>query len=240
MGRHIVAIAQERGHDVLVLSRSTGVDLTTGVGLGQKLDGADVVIDVTGVSSQSASKSTTFFETVTTNLMHAEKAAGVAHHLALSIVGVNKAPFGYYAGKNRQEEVVSGGLVPWTILRATQFHEFAQLLHGRFTVGPVTFVPAMASQPVAAREVGKRLVVLAEGQPAGRPADLAGPEVLRMVDMVRAFKKAIGATGPVVEFPLPGGFGTAMRNGTLLAGPTADRGSQTYAEWVDEIAREHR
>lgn len=225
---------------MLVLSRSTGVDLTTGVGLAQRLDGVDAVIDVTGVASQSAAKSTTFFETVSTNLMDAEEAAGVHHHLALSIVGVNNAPFGYYAGKNRQEEVVRVGPVPWTILRATQFHEFAQLLHGRFTVGPVTLVPTMASQPIAAREVAERLVLLAEGQPAGQSADLAGPEVLRMADMVRAFKTAIGATGAVVEFPLPGGMGKAMRSGTLLAGATADRGSQTYAQWVADVASTRR
>lgn len=237
VGRHVVDVARERGHDVVILSRSAGVDLMTGAGLARTIDGTAAVIDVVSVATQSAKKSKEFYETTTNNLLAAEKTAGVPHHLALSIVGSDRAPFGYYAGKQRQEQLVSAGPVPWTILRATQFHEFAQQLYGQMRFGSITVVPKMISQPVAAREVGERLVTLAEGRPAGRPADFAGPEELRMADMVRAYAAAIGATGPIMEITLPGGFGKALRDGTILPGPSADHGTQTYADWVASVRR---
>jgi uncharacterized protein YbjT (DUF2867 family) len=130
---------------------------------------------------------------------------------------------------------VRAGRVPWTILRATQFHEFAAQILGQVRVGPVSLVPKMMSQPVAAREVAERLVELAESGPAGLATDLAGPEVLRMRDLVRAYATATGVTGPILELPLPGGFGKALRDGTILAGPGADRGTQTFAEWIAEL-----
>ncbi|KQM17910.1 3-beta hydroxysteroid dehydrogenase [Plantibacter sp. Leaf171] len=235
VGRHVVAVAEERGHRVVSLSRATGVDLVSGVGLAQQLEAADVVIDVTSTATQSAAKSSAFFGGVTRTLLDAEGAAGVPHHVALSIVGSDRAPFGYYAGKAVQEELVSTGRIPWTILRATQFHEFAQQMVERFRFGPVTMVPTMTSQPVAAHEVAERLVELAEGEPQGRPADLAGPEALRMSAMVKAYTAARGIRGPVIEIPLPGGFGKAMRDGTTLAGPDAQRGVQTFAQWIDGL-----
>jgi uncharacterized protein YbjT (DUF2867 family) len=208
------------------------VDLLTGSGLAGQLEGLDAVLDVTSISTQSAGVSTEFFRAVTTNLLRAERDEDVGHHLALSIVGVDTAPHGYYAGKAAQEELVSGGPVPWTLLRATQFHEFAAQLHGRVAIGPLHLVPVMRSQPVAAREVAQRLVELAEAGPAGRVRDLGGPEVLRMVDAVRDWARATGRRGPVLALPLPGGFGRALRDGTLLPGPGADLGTRTFAEWV--------
>ncbi|GHD52888.1 SDR family oxidoreductase [Mycetocola manganoxydans] len=240
VGRHVVDIARERGNEVVILSRFTGVDLLTRTGLDQRLEGTDAVIDVTSILTQSGPKSRAFFSIVTANLLEAEKAAGVGHHIVLSIVGSDRAPFGYYAGKAAQEQLVTGGEVPWTILRATQFHEFAGQLYLRIKLGPVNIVPTMTSQPVAAREVAERLVELAEATPSGRATDIAGPEVLRMADMVTRYKKAIGAPGPVLEAPLPGGFGTAMRDGTLLPGPSAELGSQTFADWVAGVEQEHR
>src|SRR5690606_28447067 len=103
----------------------------------------------------------------------AEAAAGVGHHVALSIVGVDRAPYGYYAGKALQERLVTEGEVPWTILCATQFHEFAGQIYGQVKLGPIVVVPVMRSQPVAAREVAERLVELATDAPAGRVPDLA-------------------------------------------------------------------
>ncbi|WP_291037713.1 NAD(P)H-binding protein [Herbiconiux sp.] len=236
VGRHVVEVARARGHEAVVLSRSSGVDLTNGAGIAAALAGVDVVIDTASTATQSADESRAFFGAVTTNLLTAEEQAGVAHHVALSIVGSDRAPFGYYAGKAEQERLVRAGRVPWTILRATQFHEFAAQILGQVRVGPVSLVPKMLSQPVAAREVAERLVELAESGPAGLTTDLAGPEVLRMRDLVRAYAAATGVTGPILELPLPGGFGKALRDGTILAGPGADRGTQTFAEWIAELA----
>ena len=237
VGRHVVEVARHRGHEVVVLARSAGIDLVNGANLADRLAGVAVVIDVASISTQSAQASKGFFGAVTRHLLAAEHDAGVTHHIALSIVGSDRAPFGYYAGKAVQEHLVSTGRVPWTILRATQFHEFAQQLYGRFAIGPINVVPKMFSQPVAAQEVADRLVVLAETGPAGHPADLAGPEILRMADMVRAYAAASGGRGPILEIPLPGGFGTAMRDRTLLAGDSADLGTQTFAEWLTGVTR---
>jgi uncharacterized protein YbjT (DUF2867 family) len=236
VGRHVVDVARERGHDVVVLARSAGIDLVAGSNVARALDGVDAVVDVTSTTTQSSRASEEFFGSVTRHLLAAEAKAGGSHHLALSIVGSDRAPFGYYAGKAVQERLVRTGDIPWTILRATQFHEFAAQLHDRFTFGPVTVVPTMFSQPVAAREVGERLVMLAESGPAAYATDLAGPDVRRMADMVRAYAAAAGLRGRILEVPLPGGFGKAMRDRTLLAGSGADLGVQTFGEWVAQQA----
>ncbi|RBY89413.1 SDR family oxidoreductase [Blastococcus sp. TF02A-30] len=238
VGRHVVEVARDRGHEVLVLSRSAGVDLVGGTGLGSTLAGVDAVLDVASVMTQSAESSVRFFRAVTTHLLAAEERAGVPHHVALSVVGADRAPWGYYAGKVVQEELVARGPVAWTLLRATQFHEFAQQLHGQLGIGPLHAAPVMRSQPVAAREVAERLVALAEGAPAGRVPDLAGPEVLRMTDMVRSYARAAGRGGFVLPVPLPGKLGRAFRDGTLTAGPGADLGVRTFAQWVAEVSRE--
>ena len=122
--------------------------------------------------------------------------------------------------------------VPWTLLRATQFHEFARQMFERGKAGPLVFVPAMRSQPVAAREVAERLVTLAEGAPSGRVPDLGGPRVERMSELSRRWGEAAHLPGRVVEVPLPGAFGRQLRDGSLLAGPDADVGTQTFTEWL--------
>jgi uncharacterized protein YbjT (DUF2867 family) len=235
VGRHIVDIVRERGHDPVILTRSAGVDLVTGDGLAGSLDDVDVVIDVASTTTLSDAASRAFFGAVTRNLLVAEVEAGVGHHIALSIVGTADAPYGYYAGKLLQEQLVEAGPVPWTILRATQFHEFSAQILARMKAGPFVVVPRMQSQPVAAREVAARLVTLATGAPAGRAADLAGPRVERLADMVRRYTRAAGRSERIVEMPLPGAYGRAMRDGTLLPGPGAELGAQTFDAWVAAV-----
>lgn len=235
VGRHVVAVARERGHVIRPISRADGVDLVTGRGLEPALAGADAVIDVASTFTQKAAASEAFFRATTSALLAAGQRTGVAHHLALSIVGIDDSPHDYYAGKIVQEELVTGGAVPWTILRATQFHEFAGQVSG-FRAGPIGLAPRMRSQPVAARTVAERLVDLAEGTPAGRVADLAGPREEWMPDMVRRYLRAIGTPRPVVGLPLPGPGGRAQRDGTLLARPGAELAGPTFAEWVAALA----
>ncbi len=237
VGVHVVEVARERGHEVVVLSRSAGVDLVSGSGLPDALSGVDAVIDVASTQTIAAKESTAFFAAVTRNLLTAEGAAGVRHHVALSIVGIDKAPYAYYAGKVEQERLVRAGAVPWTILRATQFHEFAAQIRSQTSFGPLTVVPRMVSQPIAAREVAERLIDLAERPPAGRVADLGGPREERMAKMVRRYARAIGARGPVLEVPLPGAYGRAMRDGTLVTTQDSDHGLQTFDQWSDAQAR---
>ena len=235
MGRHVVERARAAGHDVVVLARSQGVDVASGQGLEQALEGVNAVIDVLSISTLSTEESTRFFETTTRALLAAAERAGVSHHVALSIVGIDGATEGYYVGKLAQEALVEKGPVPWTILRATQFHEFATQLYGRAKIGPFHVAPRMRTQPVAALEVAEALVELAAQPPAGRVPDLAGPREESMVDMVRAYARARGNRLWIPAISLPGAAGRAQRDGSLLPGPGARLGRQTFAEWVSAL-----
>ena len=232
LGRHVVEVARLRGHEVAVFARGQGVDLVAGTGLTAALAGVEVVVDVTSIPTQSARESDAFYRTVTRNLLAAEKATGVAHHLALSIVGAVEAPYGYYSGKALQEQLVEQSEVPWTIQRATQFHEIAGQIIERLGRGPFLIAPRMRCQPVSAREVAGRLLDLAEAGPVGRVPDFGGPQEEQMVDMVRALKTTTGRKGWVVPVPLPGALGRALRDGTLIPGPGADHGTETFGAWL--------
>lgn len=224
VGRHVVDVARERGHDVVVLARAEGVDLTTGAGLAERLVGVAAVVDVTSVATQKRAEAEEFFGAVTRHL----QAAGAAHVVALSIVGIDDVDTGYYAGKRLQERLLAEGDVPWSVLRATQFHEFAEQALHFVRVGPFSLVPRMLSQPVAAREVAEALVDLAETGPSGRVPDLAGPERHDMVDLARR----VAAGRRVVPVRVPGQAGRAMRSGALC--PTGDgpRGRITFDAWL--------
>ena len=162
IGRMVTDRVRAAGYRPVVLARSTGVDLRTGTGLDAALAGVDAVIDVVNIGTQRRRTAVDFFGTATATLLRAERRAGVRHHVTLSIVGIDRVDTGYYAGKRRQEEVVTRGDVPWTILRSTQFHEFAGMLLDLLP-GPVAVVPNQLSRPVAAREVADHLVALAAG-----------------------------------------------------------------------------
>jgi uncharacterized protein YbjT (DUF2867 family) len=202
----------------VVLSRGHGVDLMTGSGLDAALTGADAVVDVSNVTTMNKSVAVNFFDTAGTHLVGAAERAGVRHLVTLSIVGVDRVKNPYYTGKLRQEEIVRGGAVPWTILRATQFHDFAgQLMSG--IPGPVAIVPKGRVQPVAVREVAEAL------------ADLAGPREESLVDMARRLIAAGGARRrPVVPVHLPGG----MNSGGLLPTGPGPRGTVTFDDWLKE------
>jgi len=232
VGSHVVEAARERGHTVIVLSRGYSVDLVSGVGVEGALEGVDAVIDVVSITTLDGAEAVAFFEATTRTLLAAEEVSGVGHHLALSIVGIDRAPEGHYAGKIAQERLVEGGRVPWTIVRATQFHEFAEQIYARAKVGPFHVAPKMRTQPIAAREVAEHLVALAEAGPAGRTRELAGPKEERLVDMVRGLARARGSRAWIPAIPLRGAFGRAQRDGSLLPEPGAILGAQTYAEWL--------
>lgn len=234
VGSHVLAALKERGHETVTLSRSTGVDLMSSDGLEQALQGADAVVDVTSTGAQSSKASVRFFGTVTRNLLTAEKRAGVPHHVALSIVGAAKADSGYYAGKAAQERAVMALPGGWTILRATQFHEFAQQMTTRAAFGPLQLAPVARCQPIAAAEVGEALAEIAVGEPRGLDRDLAGPREEQMTRMIRAYLAATGARRLVVNLTMPGAMGKGMRDGSILPGPDARLGTQTFDEWLAE------
>jgi uncharacterized protein YbjT (DUF2867 family) len=234
VGKYVVESVEAHGATPVVLARSRGVDLVTGKGLGDALQGVTAVIDVSNVSALTAKKATAFFETATRNLLTAGERAGVAHHVALSIVGCDRVDMGYYRSKLRQEELVLTGPVPGSVLRATQFHEFAaQVIAYR---GPIAFSVKSLNQPIAAREVAEALVDMAVSAPVGLGPELAGPEPHEMTDLIRRLLHARGSRRLVVSFPMPGRAGKAMAGGGLLPTSPGPRGTQTFDEWLSTDA----
>jgi uncharacterized protein YbjT (DUF2867 family) len=227
-GRHVVETLSAAGHEPVVLARSAGVDLLTGAGLDDALAGVDVTIDVSNVTTLKRAESVGFFDRAGRQLLGAAARAGVRHHVALSIVGIDRVTTGYYQGKLRQEEIVREGLVPWTVLRATQFHEFAEQILDRMP-GPLALVPRLTVQPVAVREVAEALVALAAGEPQKAAPDLAGPRVEALPDMARRLvRTGTVRRRAVVPLWLPG----PMAHGGLLPTGPGPRGTQTFEQWL--------
>jgi uncharacterized protein YbjT (DUF2867 family) len=231
IGKLVVEHARGQGHTPVVLARSAGVDLATGAGLDAALAGTDAAIDVTNITTTSRRKALAFFGSATGNLQRSAHQAGVSHLVVLSIVGVDRVDLGYYAGKLHQEKVALAGPVPATVLRATQFHEFATQMLGH-AVGPIVAVPRMRSQPVAAREVAAELLRLATGEPQGLAPELAGPQVLMMAPLVRSLVRARGLRKIVLSVPVPGAGGRAVARGGLLPAGPGPRGTETFAQWL--------
>lgn len=232
LGRHVVDAVREAGCEPVPLSRSTGTDLVTESGLVEALDGTSAVIDASATSSTSTAASIDFFTTVTDNLLRAERTAGVPHHVAISIIGAARVRANYYAGKAAQEDLLRQREGGWSLLRTTQFHDFAEQLIGHGAVGPLQVVPTMRSQPIATDVVADELVAIATGEPQGIVPDLAGPQEENMADLVRQLLAASGRSRPVLQIPLPGAWGRGMRDGSLLPAPTARRSGPTFAQWL--------
>lgn len=236
VGTHVVETARARGHEIVVLTRGSGVDLVAGTGVDVALDGVDAVIDVASVTTLDTKEAIAFFASVTRNLLAAEERAAVSHHITLSIVGIDGATQGYYVGKQAQEQLVEASDVPWTILRATQFHEFALQMFTNAKLGPLHVAPKMRTQPIAAREVASRLVELTETGPSGRVADLAGPREESLSSMVKAYARARGYRGWIPAIALPGETGRRQRDGSALPGSGAQIGRETFADWLTALA----
>ncbi len=234
MGQLVVKELTTTGHDPVVLARSRGVDLITGLGLDEKLSGCEALIDVSNVTTMRNKVAVAFFGAATAQLLRAGAQAGVGHLVTLSIVGVDTVDYGYYLGKRRQEELVAAGPLPWSVLRTTQFHEFAQQLLDR-SPGPLALVPKMRVQPVAACEVAATLVDRATGLPGGFVPPMAGPEQLELTDMTHRLLKARPSRRLLVPIRLPGRAGAAMAGGGLLPADPYLRGHRTYAQYLADL-----
>jgi uncharacterized protein YbjT (DUF2867 family) len=229
MGSIIVRALRAAGHEPVVLSRTAGVDVTRWVHP-DRLYGATGLIDVTNVRTTRKSRSIRFFEAATTNLLEAARRAGVQHHVALSIVGADRVDFGYYLGKRRQEGLVADAAIPTSLVRSTQFYEFADQLVARS--GPVVLVPKMLCRPVAAREVADLLVSTLLGAASRGVVEIAGPEDRQLVDMVRSVVAGHGQHRMIVPVKLRGRAGDEMACGGLLPTTPGPRGVETFDQWL--------
>jgi uncharacterized protein YbjT (DUF2867 family) len=231
-GRALLVAAQNAGYVTVPISRTSGVDLRTRQGLTAILNGVDAVIDLTSTRKVTTKAAISFFGAVTENLLIAEREASVPHHVVLSIIGVAQAESGYYAGKAIQERKVMRSDRGWSILRTTQFHEFAAQTANRGIIGGIQVVPTMKSQPVAVAEVATELVRIVDNGPSGLVPDFAGPKEEDVAAMVRRYLRATGLNRPVLSLPVPGSMGAIMRKGGLLPKSGARLGHQTFDEWL--------
>jgi uncharacterized protein YbjT (DUF2867 family) len=236
LGRHVADVATERGHDVVACSRSSGQDVTTGEGLDAAFDGAAAVIDAANVMTWRRSVALGFFDASAKHVQSAARTAGVAHVCVVSIVGIDRLrSLGYYDAKLTHERRHLDGDVPSSVVRATQFHEFAGQVLSLATVGPLGAVPSLRVQTVAARSVAALLVDAVEAGPArGRLPDVAGPGPVRELPaLARALLAARGSRTRVLALRVPGAAGRAVRDGALLPAHDARLVGPTFEAWLD-------
>jgi len=199
IGSKLVKRLRADGHDALAASPDTGVDSITGKGLAEAVQGAQVVVDVSNAPNWSDAAVMDFFQTSARNILAAETAAGVGHHVALSVVGTDRLQgSGYFRAKLAQEDAIKAAAVPWTILRATQFFEFIGRIADSGTKDGTVPLPPVFFQPEAADDVAAALAGIAEGAPVNGTVELAGPERFRLDELVRRYLSETGDPRQVV------------------------------------------
>ncbi|PXX65216.1 uncharacterized protein YbjT (DUF2867 family) [Nocardia tenerifensis] len=238
LGKHVVDVLTERGHEVVAFSRKNGVDIETGAGLAEALDGVRIVIDASSTPSADKDIATEFFTAAARNLHEAGRAAGVERLVVVSIIGIDNATAGYNAAKLAHERRLLEGPLPVRILRAAQFHELVEVMTQWGTQGDVAYLPKMRTQLVAARAVAEALVDLAldpapESAGSGFP-EIAGPQAETMAGAATLFAARVGAPTEIIESSDPDNPDrAAFEDGTLLPGSHAVLAGPTYAEWLD-------
>jgi uncharacterized protein YbjT (DUF2867 family) len=237
IGKKLVAILRKRGHEVVAASPSSGVNSVTGEGLAQALAGASVVVDVTNSPSWEDAAVLKFFETSTRNLLAAERAAGVGHHVALSVVGADRmSDNGFMRAKVAQEGLIKAGQVPYTIVRATQFFEFLGGIAESGAAGDTIRLPTAPMQPLAADDVAAALADVAVEPPVNGTVELSGPEVLSIAAFVGRYLAATGDTRAVVPDPQARYFGAALDDRGLTPGGKARIGPTRFEAWIGRTA----
>ena len=233
LGRHVCAELAARGHEVRAIGRSSPdfpVDLTTGDGLSAALDSCNAVVDASNATS--AKRAAQVLVEGSRRLLAAEQRAGVGHHVCISIVGCDRVPMGYYKVKVEQEGVVRHDGVPYTIVRATQFHELAAAALGAAGKYRVLPIPRLQLQTVAAAEVARVVADVAAGPPGRDQVQVAGPEVSSARDLARTWRSVTRRPALLVPVPVPGKLGRALRDGALTADDADVLGEITFADWL--------
>jgi len=232
IGARTVTALEQTGHEAVRISRSLGVDLITGDNLDAALTGVDAVVDATSYEAADRDDAVAYFGTTTRNLLAAEERAGVRHHVLLSIVGVDRIEGNaHYAGKREQERLVTEGPVPWTIVRVTQFHDFAATVTSWTEQDGVATIAPLLVQPIAPADVAAILAEIAADTPQGRYRDVAGPEPHDLVDMARRTNDARGHAVKLVP-TWSSLLGPEAAGDVLLPGENARIAPTTFDEWL--------
>ncbi|KAA0100716.1 SDR family oxidoreductase [Mycolicibacterium sp. P1-18] len=233
VGSKVVELLRADGHDVVAASRETGADVLTGAGLSEALTGAQVLVDVVNSPSFDDGPVMAFFTASSANLVAAAKETGVGHYVALSIVGVDDLPdSGYMRAKVVQERTIVDSGLPYTIVRATQFQEFAEAITGSLVVDGEVRAPDALIQPIAAADVSAAVARAAVAAPVGGTVDVGGPDKISFADMARAVLEHQGADTPVVVDPDATYFGTRVDQHSLVTGPGATLASTRFSDWL--------
>lgn len=233
LGSHIVSALEDHGHSVKAVSRDSGVNTLTGEGLANAFEEADAVVDASNSPLFEDDAVMQFFTAATKNVLEAEKAAGVAHHVALSIVGADRLPdSGYLRAKVAQEKVIVDSGQPYTIVRSTQFFEFAKSIADSATVGQEIRLPHGLVQPIAASDAAGDVARTAVGAPLNGVREVAGPETFGLDDFVRTGLAAHHDPRTVVTDREARYFGTELNSDSLVAGPDAWLAPTRFEDWL--------
>ncbi|MFF1633269.1 SDR family oxidoreductase [Leifsonia sp. NPDC058248] len=233
IGSKVVEHLTAHGHEAVAASPNSGVNTITGEGLAEALGGADVVVDVSNSPSFADDDVLEFFTTSTTNLLAAERQAGVGHHVALSIVGAERLPnSGYLRAKVAQEKLIEDSGLPYSTVRATQFYEFVGRIADEATVDGTAILSTGLMQPIAAADVSTAVARVAAGDPINGTLEIGGPERIAQDEFVRTGLAAKGDPRTVIGDPDALYFGTKITGTELVPGPDAQLSTTTFAEWL--------
>jgi uncharacterized protein YbjT (DUF2867 family) len=235
IGSQVVSKLSEHGHEAIAAAPNTGVNTLTGEGLPEVLQGADVVVDVSNSPSFEDAAVLEFFETATGNLLAAERAAGVGHHVALSVVGTERmSGLGYFKAKARQEQLIADSGIPYSIVHATQFYEFLKAIAELATDGDEVRLPPVLFQPMASEDVAKAVGRTAVGAPVNGIVETAGPEQFRMDELIRQALAARNDPRQVVTDPDALYFGAyKVDDSTLVPAGDAILGDVRFQDWLE-------
>jgi uncharacterized protein YbjT (DUF2867 family) len=237
IGSKLVTRLREHGHEVAAAAPNTGVDTLTGEGLAEALVGASVVIDVSNSPSFEAGAVMSFFETSTRHLLAAEAVAGVAHHVALSVVGTERLPdSGYFRAKVTQEQLIGKSPIPYSIVHATQFFEFVAGIADAATTDGTIRLPPVSFQPIAGDDVARAVARISIGPPVNGRIEVAGPERFRMDEFFREALAARHDPREVVTDPHARYFGAELSESTLVPGNDAILTETRYSQWSGRTA----
>lgn len=237
IGSKVVERLRAQGHEAVPASPASGVDTITGEGLADALSGADVLVDLANSPSFEDAAVLEFFQTAGRNLQAAETAAGVGHHVALSVVGADRAPdSGYLRAKLAQEELIKASGVPYTIVRSTQFFEFLGAIAGSSADGDTVRLPSALMQPIAAEDVAAAVTDVALAAPANGTVEIAGPDAIPIDDLVRRYFAAIHDDRTVVTDDKAPYFGAVLHDKELTPAGAARIGATDLGTWLDRDA----